>query len=186
MSFKVLVIPEDPTLNGYILKPLVEAILADAGKPRAKVHVLTNPRLEGYDHAIRAIRDELPGRYGFWDLWIFIPDADRANPQAMRSLEAELGARNIRLICSPAEPEVEIYACVAYRKDLGKSWELARRDTRMKEHCFDPLLKSKGDPRRAGGGRDLMIAETLKNLPLLYSLCPELKDLRDRIAALQA
>lgn len=186
MSFKVLVIPEDPTLNGYILKPLVEAILADAGKPRAKVTVLTNPRLEGYDHAIRAIRDELPGRYGFWDLWIFIPDADRANPQAMRGLESELAGKDIRLICSPAEPEVEIYTCAPYRKDLKVPWDRVREDPRMKENHFDPLLKTKGDARRAGAGRDLMIAESLKNLPLLYSLCPELKELRDRIAGPQA
>ena len=34
-----------------------------------------------------------------------------------------------------------------------------------------------------GGGRDLMIGESLKNLPLLYRLCPELTSLRDRIAA---
>ncbi|MFO1523674.1 MAG: hypothetical protein U1G05_16920 [Kiritimatiellia bacterium] len=37
MSFKVLVIPEDPTNNGYILKPLVQAILDDAGRPQARV-----------------------------------------------------------------------------------------------------------------------------------------------------
>ena len=49
MSFKVLVIPEDPTHNGYILKPLVESILTDAGKPNARVTVLTNSRLQGYD-----------------------------------------------------------------------------------------------------------------------------------------
>ena len=42
MSFRVLVIPEDPTLNGYILKPLAERLLEDAGKPNAKVKVLDN------------------------------------------------------------------------------------------------------------------------------------------------
>lgn len=31
MSVRVLVIPEDPTHNGYILKPLVEMVLAEAG-----------------------------------------------------------------------------------------------------------------------------------------------------------
>ena len=35
----------------------------------------------------------------------------------------------------------------------------------------------------ADAGRDLMIGESLKNLPLLYRLCPELTSLRDRIAA---
>ena len=68
MSFKVLVIPEDPTHNGYILKPLVQALVADAGRPRAAVTVLNNPWLGGYDHALRAVKGELTERYAFWDL----------------------------------------------------------------------------------------------------------------------
>lgn len=184
MSFKVLVIPEDPTHNGYILKPLMEAILAEAGKPNAKVDVLTNPKLGGYDHALRAIKEELPDRYGFWDLWVFMPDADRAAPQAMTALEAELAAKNVTLLCCPAQPEVEIYACAPYRQEIDGGWKAARENIKMKEDVFDPLLKKHGDARRAGAGRDLMIAKSLENLPLLFQLCPELKALRDRIAAL--
>ncbi len=71
MSFRVLVIPEDPTLNGYILKPLMQAVMHDAGKPNAKIDVLTSPRLTGFAHAVAAIRGELPLRYHHWDLWIF-------------------------------------------------------------------------------------------------------------------
>ena len=184
MSFKVLVIPEDPTHNGYILKPLVQAILADAGRPRAVVTVLTNPWLGGYDHARRAVAGELVDRYGHWDLWLFMPDADRASPAAMQALEAELEARNVCLLCCPAEPEAEIYACAAYRDALPGGWAQARQHPRFKEDLFDPLLAEHGDTRRAGGGRDRMVAESLKNYPLLLQLCPELRNLRDRIAAL--
>lgn len=184
MSFKVLVIPEDPTHNGYILKPLVQAIVADAGRPRAQVTVLTNPRLEGYDHALRAVKNELADRYGHWDLWLFMPDADRASPAAMLALEAELAGRNVRLLCCPAEPEAEIYASVAYRTTLGVDWAAARQHRRFKEALFDPLLSQYGDTRRAGGGRDRMVAESLKNYALLLQLCPELRTLRNRIAAL--
>ncbi len=35
MSFRVLVIPEDPTYNGYILQPIVERMLGELGKPNA-------------------------------------------------------------------------------------------------------------------------------------------------------
>jgi hypothetical protein len=184
MSFKVLVIPEDPTHNGYILKPLVQAIVADAGRPRASVTVLTNPWLGGYDHARRAVSGELVDRYGFWDLWLFMPDADRASPAAMQALEAELARRDVRLLCCPAEPEVEIYASVAYRDTLPVGWTLARQHPRFKEVLFEPLLAEYGDARRAGGGRDRMLAESLKNYPLLLQLCPELRTLRDRIARL--
>lgn len=184
MSFKVLVIPEDPTHNGYILKPLVQAILADVGKPAAKVDVLTNPRLGGYDHALRAIKEDLPDRYGFWDLWIFIPDADRATPEAMKGLEALLGVKGVNLLCCPAQPEVEIYACAAYRAEIAGGWNDTRQAARFKEEVFESLLAKHGDSRRAGAGRDLMIAESIRNLPLLFQLCPELKALRDRIADL--
>ena len=184
MSFKVLVIPEDPTHNGYILKPLVQAIVADAGRPRAQVTVLTTPRLEGNDHALRAVKTDLADRYGHWDMWLFMPDADRASPAAMLALEAELARRHVRLLCCPAEPEAEIYASVAYRAALGVGWAAARQHRRFKEALFDPLLAQHGDARRAGGGRDRMVAESLKNYPLLLQLCPELRTLRDRIAAL--
>ena len=86
MSFSVLVIPEDPTWNGYILTPLAKALLADADKPAAKVTLLMNPRLQGYNQALTAVRDELPDRYEFFDLWLFFPDADRANADAMQRL----------------------------------------------------------------------------------------------------
>ena len=183
MSFTVLVIPEDPVLNGYILKPLAEAIMEDAGRPAAKVKVLDKPRVRGYDHAVRIIRDELQGRFPFKDLWLFFPDADKATGDAMRALEEHVAKQGIPLLCCAAQPELEIYACVAFRGDIRGSWEEARDHPRMKEEVFKPLLDKYGDPRRAGAGRDLMIDRSLENLPLLFRLCPELQTLRDRIAA---
>lgn len=50
MSFKVLVIPEDSTYNGYILKPLVSRMLKECGKPNAKVVVPYNWKAKGYEH----------------------------------------------------------------------------------------------------------------------------------------
>ena len=93
MSFKVLVVPEDHTHNGAILKPLLQALMADAGKPSANVKVLDNPRVQGFDQAVAAIRGELVDRYRWMDLWLFMPDADRARPMAMQALEAALAAQ---------------------------------------------------------------------------------------------
>jgi hypothetical protein len=177
------VIPEDPTHNGYILKPLMEALLADAGKLQARVQVLTSPRLNGYDHALQAIKHDLPDAYRWFDLWVFVPDADRATAAAMTALEAELTAKGIRLFCCPAEPEVEIYACTHVRAECRLPWAEVRRHPRMKEVVFEPLLAAHGDSRSAGGGRVQMIEGALRNLPLLLRLCPELQALRDRIAA---
>lgn len=78
MSFNVLVIPEDPVQNGHILRPLASAILRDAGKPAAKVKVLDRPRVQGYDQAVEAIRNQVYNFYRHMDLWLFFPDADKA------------------------------------------------------------------------------------------------------------
>ncbi len=181
---KVLVIPEDQTYNGYILRPLVKTIMADAGRASAKVEIPPKPRIRGYSHALTVIREELSDLYPLHDLWLFFPDADRASSDAMRVLEMELEARGRSLFCCPAQPEVEIYACAAFRHEMSGTWDDARSNPRMKEEVFQPLLAQHGDRRRPGGGRDLMIGESLKRLPLLYRLCPELKSLRERIAKL--
>ena len=182
MSFQVLVIPEDPLQNGYILKPLVQAIMRDSGRPAAKVTVLTNPRVRGYDQAVQAVRDELAGRYHFMDLWQFFPDADKAGSKAMQDLETDVAAKGITLLSCAAQPELEIYACAAFRKDIPISWDEARNHPQMKEKIFEHLLKKHGDPRRPDKGRDRMIRQALENLPLLFKLCPELQRLRNRIA----
>lgn len=185
MSFDVLVIPEDPKWNGYILKPLAKKLMENAGKPKAKIDVLAEPRLRGYAHALRAIREELPySRRNLYRLWLFFPDDDnrRGRADAMRRLEADLQSKGIPLLCCPAKPEVEIYACVGFRDGLLGGWEDARRHPRMKEEVFEPLRVKLKD-RGPGGGRDQMITRSLQNLQLLFQLCPELKDLRDRIAA---
>lgn len=181
MSYRVLVIPEDPINNGYILKLLAETILTDAGKPQAKVTVLANPRLRGYDDAVRAIREELLDRYGFWDLWLFFPDVDRAKPAPMRDLEDKLLAQKVRLFCCPAQPETEIYCCAAHVEALGMKWEEAQRHPRLKEEVFEPFLNRHGYRNRAGQGRDLLVSEAMKNLSRFYRLCPEIMALRDRI-----
>jgi hypothetical protein len=48
---KVLVIPEDPTLDQYILKPVVNRLFADLGRT-ARIDILSNPRLRGVDQEL--------------------------------------------------------------------------------------------------------------------------------------
>ena len=182
MSFRVLVIPEDPLQNGHILKPLVQAIMQDAGRPAAKVKLLTKPRVRGYGQAVSAIRNELSEIYRFVDLWVFFPDADRAGTRAMQNLEKHVSAKGITLFCCAAQPELEIYACVAFHDEVPATWKEVRTHPRLKEKIFEPLLRKHGDPQRPGKGRDLMIHKSIKNLQRLFQLCPELRRLRDRIA----
>lgn len=55
---KILIIPEDPTLDQYILKPIVERICTDHGLG-ARVDVLRDPHLRGVDQALA--RDIIAG-----------------------------------------------------------------------------------------------------------------------------
>jgi hypothetical protein len=184
MSFRVLVIPEDPTHNGYILKPLVERMLTETGKPNAKVTILTNPKLNGYAHAVAAIRNELVERYGHLDLWLFMPDADRAGDLA--ALEKEVGEKGICLFCCAAKPEVEVWLLAGHRQKLAAKWSDVVSHLRLKEEIFEPFLKQHGDPRSAGAGREVLTRATLANYRGLLDVCPELKELHDRLLKLHA
>ena len=156
--------------------------MRDVGRPNAKVNLLAQPRVRGYGQAVKTIRTELYPSYSFMDLWLFFPDADRAGADAMRDVETHVAANGLTLLCCAARPELEIYACAAFRGDIPESWEEIRCHPRLKEEVFGPLLNRHGGPRQPGAGRGLMINESLKNLPLLFDLCPELRCLRDRIA----
>jgi hypothetical protein len=184
VSFRVLVIPEDPTYNGYILQPIVERMLAELGKPPARVVVLTNPKLNGYPHGVSAIRGGLIDRYGHFDLWLFLPDGDRASN--LELLETESLQRGVHLFCCAAQPEVEVWLLAGYRNELAIPWGDVRQHPRLKEEVFEPFLRRFGDTRSPGGGRERLTHETLANYRGLLSVCPELAMLEGRLRAFLA
>ena len=105
----------------------------DAGRPNARVNVLTQPRVRGYDRAIRTIREALHANYGFLDLWLFFPDADKAGRDAMRDLEVHVAALDrCTLMCCVARPELEIFACAGFRNQIPEAWDDVRLHPRMK------------------------------------------------------
>jgi hypothetical protein len=178
VSFQVLVIPEDPTYNGYILKPIVERMLAELGKPNAHVVILTNPKTHGYAHAVSAIRGDLIERYGHFPLWLFLPDGDPASNLGW--LESELSGRGVHLFCCAAQPEVEAWLLAGHRDDLPIPWADVRQHRRLKEDVFEPFLKQFGDGG-ASGGRKRLTCETLAKYRGLLSVCPELAELEERL-----
>lgn len=185
MSFNVLVVPEDPLNNGYLLKPLATRLLAECGKANAKVEVLTNPRAQGYEHAKELLRGALLERYRHKDLLLFLVDADgRDRRSEFQRLEEEAAARGVRLLCCAAEQEVEVWLLAGHRQRLDLGWQEVRAEVSIKERIFAPFLAAYGDARRAGGGRDLLMKETLGSYEALLRLCPELAELERRLRAL--
>ena len=180
MSFRVLVIPEDPTYNGYILQPIVERMLAELGKSTCSrrrcspaPNSMVTPTLSARSEAISSI-----GIRRF-DLWLFLPDGDRASN--LEPLESELARRNVHLFCCAAQPEVEAWLLAGYRDELAISWGEVRQHPRLKEEVFEPFLRQFGDTRSPGSGRENLTRQTLTNYRGLLHVCPELAELEDRL-----
>ena len=178
MSCSVLVIPEDPTYNGYILRPLVSKLLEGCGKGNAKVQVLLNPKVSGFEHACGSM-PAIVDRYGYLDLLLFLPDADGKDRSGQFArLESEYGRK---LICCAAVQEVEAWLLAGHTDKLPRPWREIQADVSVKENVFVPFLNEFGDSRQPGGGREALMQQTLTNLRGLLERCPELAVLQRRI-----
>jgi hypothetical protein len=181
VSCRVLVVPEDPTYNGAILKPLVERIVAECGRPNAKITVLTNPKASGFAH-IKALMPEIAERYAHFDLLTFLPDADGKDRSAeFEHIEQKAHAKGARVICCAAVQEVETWLLAGHADKLGIAWSKVREDVSVKERVFEPFLQQYGDARRPAGGRDLLMSEALTNYNGILKRCPELVELQRRV-----
>ena len=182
MSLKVLVIPEDPTYNGAILKPVVSRILEEIGRPKAEIKVLTDPAMKGIGNAKELIRTQVANKWGHLPLWLFIPDADRAGD--LTPFEKEMRGRGIPLLCCAARPELEAWALAGYSDRLIVPWKEVAEHPRLKEEVFEPALEEFGDSRLPDQGRGLMVKKAVGNYRGLKKLCPEIAELEQRIRAL--
>ncbi len=189
MSYRVLVIPEDPTYNGYILQPLVKALLDRAGKPNSRVAVLTDPHIWGVDQAIfsapKIVHDN-----PMYDLFLLMVDRDarlgNGEDRLQRLRDAERRAmegERLLLACAAVE-EVEVWLMAGHPdkvERLGFNWGDIRQHDNPKEQYFEPFLATYGNRLEAGQGRKRLMREGLDNLPGLLSRCDELADLLRRI-----
>ena len=187
VSFGVLVIPEDPTYNGHILKPLCERILEAAGRPRAYIKILTDPKVAGDSDAKAKILSEIPETWDHMDLMLFIRDADGKDRNAeFARLEENLANRKkpAKLICCAAVQEVEAWLLAGHIQKLKAnnwSWSAIRSEISLKEVYFQPFLDQHGDAMIPGGGRRLLMQQALANYDGIKQRCPELQTLEDRI-----
>lgn len=180
---KVLIIPEDPTYNGYILKPLIKRLLQSMGKPQAQVTMLTNPFAQGYS-MIKAKLPAICERYHHLDLLLFLPDGDcRDRTAELQNIEREAEQTGVNLIACAAIPEVEAWLLAGHiDKLLPNHWQTVRADCDLKERYFEPFLQQYGN-RSVGGGRQQLMQEALSSFTGILGRCPELQTLRQRIQA---
>lgn len=181
MSYKVLIVPEDPTYNGSILQPLIERMMRELGKANAKIVVLTNPKLCGFEHAKGEI-EAVCKRYPHYDLILFLPDRDGklGREESLTKLTEKLQAKGIPFIAIAAHQEVEVWLLAGHKTKIAGNWQQIREDVSVKENIFKPFIDEHGD-EGPSGGRERLMKDTLKNFRGLLQSCPELKELMESI-----
>ncbi|HJT98744.1 MAG TPA: hypothetical protein VJ696_10560 [Rhodanobacteraceae bacterium] len=182
---KVLIIPEDQTLDGFIAKPVVAAIFADLGI-RARVDVLPEPRLRGASHALdQAMVASIVRENPMTDIFILIVDRDCDRDGHVRKAAARMDEHADRLVACLATEELEVWMLALHRNAIDTPWREIRGHCDPKERWATPLLLALGTGG-PGGGRKNAMSALGGQLRTLLALCDELQELRNRLAGMLA
>jgi hypothetical protein len=179
---KVLVIPEDPTLDQYILKPIVERLFADLGKS-PRVEVLSKPRLRGVAQALDATTiANIVQTYRMIDLFLILVDrdGDMNRPHRVTTLES---TQPHLLVCLAIE-EIEVWMLAAHRDSLPAAWSEIRADPHPKERFAHPFLAERAPKPDSGPGegRAWAMRELVGKWKGILSVCEELEAFKQKLS----
>jgi hypothetical protein len=183
LSLRVLVIPEDPTNDQHVLKPICERLFQELGRP-ARIDVLHDPHLRGVTEAldaevVRSIVDENP----MIQLFLLLvdrdgrPDRPAGNTDRAATREREHAGK---LLACLAIEEVEVWL-LALHEDIDANWQDVRSEPDPKERFFDPFVTKKGWTGEVGGGRKKAMRVLAARWRRLLDRCSELADLEARL-----
>jgi hypothetical protein len=187
----VLVIPEDFRKDQFVLKPIVAAIMAAIGKPRANVRVCPEPLLGGIDQALRWNRiEEIIKRYrGMVDVYLLIVDRDgkEGRRAALDKLETRAAAKLTAdrvFLAENAWQEVEVWALAGHDLPADWSWKEIRSDVNPKERFYLPFAEMRGVINELEQGRKILARESAANYRRVRARCREdVASLEERLAA---
>lgn len=177
---KVLIIPEDPTLDQYILKPIVENIFRDVERS-AHVHVLSEPHLRGVDQALD--KDVVAGIVAdnpMVDLFLIVVDRDCVESRNDRA-QARQQEHSDSLRFALAVEEVEVWMLALHRDDLGARWREVRAHCDPKEEYAVPFLERQGWSAEVGRGRKKAMRNLGGKWRGLLGVCSEIGELKQEI-----
>ena len=191
MSFNVLLIPEDPVKDGYVLKPIIEAMMRAAGKPQARVVVCVDPRFHGTSQALRwqFIQQALSRNAGMFHLYLLCVDRDGdVNRQAvLDSLEIQARtfmAQDRAFLAEHAWQEIEVWLLAGHDLPRKWVWKTIRDEPHPKERYYLPFAESRGVLDLPGEGRDKLAREAASHYDRIRGRCKEdIQRLEDRIRA---
>lgn len=172
----VLVIPEDPRKDHYILEPLFRRLFKNLGKPRAHVEICWDPLLGGVSEALKSKRiQEVIDLYD-WSTSIFILCVDRdgveGRRQSLDRIEYEFGQERT-FVAACAWEEIETWALAGLDLPAKWSWADVRAEIHVKETYFDILAKQRGVADEPGGGRKTLGEEATRHIPKIRQRCRE-------------
>jgi hypothetical protein len=179
---KVLVIPEDPKFDQYILKPIVERIFTDLGKS-PRVTVLPKPRLRGVAQALNSdILADIVATYPMSDLFLVLVDRDGDEARAALASARESEYPNRLFVCLAIE-EIEVWMLAVHSETLGTGWREIRAEIHPKERFAEPFLQTRAPRLDAGQGRDWAMRDLGSQWRGVLRRCPELDELKRRLEA---
>jgi len=185
----VMIIPEDFRLDQFILQPIIAAMLAALGKPRAKVEVCLDPLLGGIDRALDAVElAEIIGSRPMIDLFLLCVDRDleEGRRAKLNHLEAALQPKVIKrgglFLAENAWQELEVWTIAGHDLLPGWQWAEIRAERDPKERYFEPLARQHGAHGNDDGGRRILGAAAAKRYARIHRLCREdVRVLHERI-----
>ncbi|MBI1209062.1 MAG: hypothetical protein GC191_17455 [Azospirillum sp.] len=158
---KVLVIPEDSRRDKYILKPIVEAMLAHLGKTQNRVRICEDPVLGGLGEALKWERlAEIYDRYAAMvDLVLLCVDRDgvATRRKALDGLEARFVKERVGkspFLAETAWQEVEVWALAGHDLPAGWDWTEIRAEKDVKEAYFNKFVTAKKRLLDAANGNE--------------------------------
>lgn len=175
----VLIIPEDFRKDQYILKPVIEKMFVEIGKPRARVLMCLDPLLGGIDQATdwQRIQDILE-MYPMVDIFLLLVDRDNVVSRRMvlNGLEAKgeaFLAEDRFLLAENAWQEIEVWALAGQNLPKEWKWGVIRGESHPKETYFEPWAKKRGLLDEPGQGRTTMGREAAASYTRVLSRCKE-------------
>jgi hypothetical protein len=185
----VLIVPEDFRKDQFVLKPIIERMFTEIGKPRAKVLMCFDPILGGIDQATNWDRiGDILDMYPMVDIFLLLVDRDGVGPRRNVLNGLETKARQVLnddrvLLAENAWQEIEVWALAGQDLPNGWSWTEIRQEIHPKETYFDSLAAVRGLLDEPGQGRTTMGKEAASNYKRVFSRCKEdLQNLQKRLS----
>lgn len=179
---RVLVIPEDSRRDKDLLKPMIQALMAELGKPRAKVRVCEKPVLGGVAEALKWERIEtiLNLWGGQTDLFLLLVDRDGAQNAGRRAALDSLEQRSVPLLSEGqallgelAIEEIEVWVLAGHDLPPSWKWRDVRADPHPKESYFARFLVEHRRLSPDAAGRAIVAEEAARSIQRVLALCPE-------------